>query len=248
MQPTSAKNQLPIKRLYCAGHGAQFCYVMAFNKEEAAGLLNAPSAHYPTAEELRRIWIEARLHELTTEELHRTFGITRQALSLWRQKAGADLPTFRQTQINDARKRAADALGAGKGISELTRELRVSAPTIRAVAAEQGIEIPRKVNKKPPDDEIVKLAHGKTWRQLAAICKVALPTLQTHVYARPELATQLRQVMVRETTGSKAHGKVDVKKLIELRKAGKSAYAIAKELGFQTQTSIHWLKKLGMYK
>lgn len=233
------------KRMYCVGEGPMFKYGMMSSREEAISQLGA-GAHTPDPDEMRRVWVENRLHEKTPEEIRAQFGISRQALSQWRQKAGTDLPNAQQHRAEQRRHAILAALDPDKTAAEIAKALHTTPSEVRAIADEVGIELAVRNRKKPDDDEIVRLSVGKTWRELAEACNVALPTLQHYVYARPELAQRLREGLVREPSGADAHGRVDVDELIERFNAGESNYSIANRFKVQPICITYWLNKLGL--
>lgn len=236
------------KKLFCTGEGTSFKYAMALNKEEATTLLENTAVRNPDSDDMRRIWTENALHEKNSDEIQALFGISRQALSLWRQKAGADIPRFRDHTALQTREFVRANLDLNKSVSEQARILRVDPRVVREVAAEENIKLPNKTRKKPDDATIVTLAEGRTWKELAAACNVSVHTLQHYVYARKELAAKVRPRLAHEISGAHAHGKIDRDRLVEMYRKGHSAYGIAKEMGVQTMTAIYWLKKLGIYR
>ena len=233
------------KRLYCSGEGPTFKYGMMSSREEAISTLGS-DAHTPDPDELRRVWVENKLEEKTPEEIRAMFGISRQALSMWRQKAGTDLPNAQRHRAEQRRYAILAALDPEKSVNDIARELHTSPAEVRAIAEEVGVELAVKNRKKPEDNEIVRLSVGKTWRELAAACNVSLPTLQHYVYARPALAQRIRAGIVREPSGADAHGRVDVDELIERFKAGESNYSIANRFKVQPICITYWLNKLGL--
>lgn len=234
------------KRLFCTGVGPTFRYTMAYGAEEANSLLDSVDAHRPDPDEMRTIWLDERLHEKTPAEIQARFGVSRQAVSNWRQKAGTDLPNYQQNQAQLTRDRILSNVDPSLGISGMAKKLGVCATTIRTVLTEANIKIPNKILKKPDDDTIVQLAHGRTWRELADACNVTLGTLRNYVYSKPELSKKVRAAVEHEVTGAHAHGKVHVDRLIQLHADGMSDYAISKEIGVQQMTVKHWVRKLGL--
>lgn len=236
-----------VKKMFCSGAGTSFRYVMAETKAEATKVFGA-TARLPDSDDMRRIWFENHLHEKDTEAIQAMFGISRQALSLWRQKAGADVPRYRDHMAQQTRDNIRLALNPSKSAAEIAEELGTTSTLVREIAEQEGVVLPQKHVKKPSDPEIVKLAKGRTWRQLAEACNVTVQTLQHYIYAKPELAKQVKANIVYEDSGSLAHGRMNVDRLIELNSQGRSAYGIAKEMGVQCMTVIYWLKKLGIYR
>lgn len=237
-----------MKRLFCTGQGQDFRYAMHANKKEAEAAFGSP-ARIPDSDDMRRVWQENKLHEKRPEEIQALFGITRQALSLWRIKAGTDLPNFRQHAAEQARAKVKEVLDPTWAASDIAKLADVSVDIVKEVAAEMGVTLPKKTTKKPSDDEIIRLAEGKNWRELATACNVTVATLQHYVYANQELAQTLRERMVSEPSGAPSHGRMnDVDKMVALYAAGNSAYSIAQEFKMQPMAIIYWLKKLGIYR
>jgi transposase len=237
-----------MKRLFCTGDGPDFRYGMFPSKADAAASFNSP-ARTPDSDDIRRVWQENKLHEKTPEEIRALFGITRQALSLWRIKAGVDLPNYRQHTNDQAKAKVREVFDPTWTAAALAELTGTTIKIVKEVAAERGVNLPKGSEKKPSDDEIIRLADGKNWRELAKACNVAVATLQHYVYAKPELAQALRARMDREQTGAPSHGSMyDVDKMLELYQSGSSAYQIAQHFEVQPMTIIYWLKKLGIYR
>jgi hypothetical protein len=175
-------------------------------------------------------------------------GISRQALSQWRIKAGVDLPTYREHNNSVKREQVKALLDPSKTPKEIADEAHVSVEIVKEIADEFGVKLANKQVKKPDDDEIVRLAKGRTWRQLAEECNVTVHTLRHYVYARPELAERIRANIVYETSGAPAHGRVNVDELVRMYESGESPYQIAKKMGVENLTIIYWLKKLEIYR
>lgn len=236
-----------MKRLFCKGEGASFKWVMADNKAEALKLLGE-GTHQPDPDDLRHLWMSERLYDKTPQEIQTMFGITRQALSLWRQKAGADLPLRSEHMAAQKREAIKALLSPDKTPMDIAKEVHCTTELVKEIAAEAGVKLANRQQKKPEDDEIIRLSQGRTWRQLAEVCGVSLPTLRHYVYARPAMAESIRARIVYEQFGAPSHGRVDVDKLVEMYESGQTAYAISKHFGTESVTIIYWLKKLGIYK
>jgi len=235
------------KKLFCAGNGATFRWLMASSKEEATNTFGT-MARLPDPDDIRRIWTDERLYEKSSQEIQEFLGISRQALSQWRIKAGVDLPTYRDHTNLQKREQIKALLSPDKTPKEIADEVHVAVEVVKELAEEMGVKLANKQKKKPDDEEIVRLSQGRTWRQLAEVCNVTIHTLRHYVYARPALAERLRSRMVYEVSGSPAHGRVDVDELVQMYESGESPYQIAKKMGVENLTIIYWLKKLEIYK
>ena len=236
----------PKQRMFCTGEGSTFQYGMHPNKA-AASVAFGTEARTPDSDDIRRIWVENKLHEKTPEQIRELFGITRQAVSLWRQKAGVDLPNYREHMGQQMRDKARAGFDPTLSASQMAEKLGIPENYIREEAAFRGVELPKMNEKKPSDDEIVRLAHGRTWKELAEACNVTLSTLRNYVYAKPELSRAVGAAVTYEASGAHAHGKMDVDKLLELHAQGMSVYRMAAELDVQAMSVIYWLKKLEIY-
>jgi len=179
-------------------------------------------------------------------EVEALFGVTRQAVNLWRVKGGDDLPRRCETMTDEVDERVLPLLDSSKTVIEIAAETGETTHTLRAVAARHGVTFRNGAAKKPSDDEIIRLAEGRTWRELAAACGVTLPTLRNYVYAKPRLSTQIRARLTRQRVGPEAHGKVDPEEVRRLHAEGLTRYAIAQRLGVERMTVTHWLTKLGL--
>jgi hypothetical protein len=234
------------KRLFCIGEGESFRYAMCSDKKAAEKLLGK-GAHTADSDDVRHLWQTERLYELTNEQLEEKFGVSRQAMDLWKKKGGDDLKSRSDFLREQAKERVIAALDPSKTPNEIVKETNVSLYFVKEIAAEQGIELAFKGQKKPDDDEIIRLAEGKTWRELAAACGVTLATLRHYVYGKKDLQAQVCPKLKSERSGGPSHGKVNVDEMVELHQAGWSAYQLSKRYQTEVVTIIYWLKKLGLH-
>jgi hypothetical protein len=233
------------RRLWCAGEGATWRWNVATSREDAVAALKLP-VRSATPDDCRRLWIDLRLHEKTGNELTTLFGVTRQAIDIWRAKGGDDLRRRSDALADEADARILPLLDIDKSATELALETGESVYALRLVAKRNGIRLRNGVAKKPADDEIIRLAEGRTWRDLAAACGITLPTLRNYVYARPTLSAQVCARITRQTNGPASHGKVDPEEILRLHTQGLSRYAIAERLGVEQMTITYWLAKLSV--
>jgi hypothetical protein len=231
------------RRLWCAGEGATWRWHVATSREDAVAALRLP-VRSATPDDCRHLWIDLRLHEKTGKQLEALFGVTRQAIDIWRAKGGDDLLRRSDALVDEADARLLPLLNTDKSATELALETGESVYTLRLVAKRNGIRLRNGVAKKPTDEEIIRLAEGRTWRELATVCHITLPTLRNYVYARPTLSAQVCARITRQTNGPASHGKVDPEEILRLHTQGLSRYAIAERLGVEQMTITHWLKKL----
>jgi len=233
-----------LRRLWCAGEGESWRCVA--ETRAAAELALGGPVRSATPDDCRRLWLDFRLHKLPVREVATMFGVSRQAVDIWRAKGGDDLPRRCDVMHEDDDARVLTLLDPTKCITQLAAETGETAHLLRTVARRHGIVLPRGTVKKPTDDEIVRLAGGRTWRELAAVCHITLPTLRNYVYARPQLSAQVTARIRRQPSGPASHGKVDGDVLRRMVAEGSSVYAIAKHLQVEPMTVRHWLKKLGL--
>jgi plasmid maintenance system antidote protein VapI len=232
-------------RLWCCGEGESWCWHVSVTRDDAAKALGGP-VRSATPDDCRRLWLDLRLHTKTVKELESMFGVTRQAVDIWRAKGGDDLPRRCETMTDEVDERVLPLLDPSKTITELAAATGETTNTLRAVAVRYGVRFRNGTTKKPSDDEIVRLSEGRTWRELAAACDVQLPTLRNYVYANPSLSAQVRSRLARQTVGPASHGKVDPDEVRRLHAEGLTRYAIAQRLGVERMTVTHWLTKLGL--
>lgn len=231
-------------KLFC---NASLRFGLYVGKAEAVKELG-PDARYPDPDELRHYWMAERLYELSTDQIQKKLGVTRQAVSQWRKKAGADLPVRTDYHKGLRADKIRGALDATKSANEIAGELHVSAKEVREIARQQGIKLPVKNKKKPSDEEIIELARGRTWRELARLCNVSMYTLRNYVYGKPELRGKVCGNLTRELSGGGSHGKVDADELVTLYREGWTVFKLAAHFQTQPMNIIYWLKKLEIYK
>jgi len=217
------------------------------NKAEAVRGLG-PDARYPDPDELRHYWLTEKLYELTTDEVQARLGVSRQAVSQWRKKAGADLPRLSDAKREERHARIQAALSPERTAKEIATEIGTTPAEVKLIADKHGVVLKDKSHKKPPDDEIIRLAVGRTWRELAEVCGVSMYTLRNYVYADPDLREQVCGNLVSEVMGAPTHGRVDVDEVIRLYGEGLSPHKIAARFGTQPMSIIYWLKKLEIYR
>ena len=236
-----------MRRMFCAGHLQSLKYGMCEDRVEAKAKLG-PDAHLPDPDEMRHIWMAEKLYELDTDGIKAKLGISRQAVSQWRKKAGVDLPNRQAHQRQVRIDRILEVMDESKTAAEIAEEAEASVDEVKDVAQQLGMTLLNKGQKKPEDDEIIRLAKGRTWKELAAACNVTLATLRNYVYARPDLRSKVCEHIVYEAQGNPTHGKIDVDVLLEMYGKGVSAFKIAQHFDTQTIAVIYWLKKLGLYR
>jgi len=237
-------------KLFCSANGEsleQMRFGLFKSKDEAVQALG-PSARYPNPDEMRHYWISERLYELNTSEIQTKLGITRQAVSKWREKAGHDMPRYHDYRTEELYARIREKLSPDLTAREIADTLHTTPATVLTVAELAGVHLKDKSHKKPDDDEIVRLAVGRTWRQLSEVCGVTLSTLRNYVYSDPDLRVKVRAVIVHEPSGGNTHGKLDVDEIVRMYGEGTSIYKIADRFTVQPMTIIYWLKKLGIYR
>lgn len=242
---TRKRKMKAARRLWCIGEGEEWKWHVAETREIAATALGN-SVRSATPDDCRRLWLDLRLHEKPMRELSAMFGVTRQAVDLWRAKGGDDLPRRCDTIRDQEDARVLPLLDRTKCITQIAAETGESVYLLRSVARRHGIRLPNGTTKKPSDEEIIRLAEGRTWRELAAACNVHLATLRNYIYARPHLSERVGARIRRQTSGPASHGKVDQDVIRRMLLDGQSVYAIANHLNVEQMTVRHWVKKLGL--
>lgn len=232
-------------KLCCAGEGENFRWMMAVNKAAAASALG-PAVRYADSDDIRALWHKEKLYELTVVDLEEKFGVSRQAIDMWKKKGGADLKSRSDFMHEETLQRIEQHFDPTKSAMQIARDANTNIYIVKEIAAQKGVVLPQKSKKRPSDEEIIRLAEGRTWRELASACGVTLHTLRNYIYPRPELAAKVCPLLKPKDGGTKAHGVVDVIKLAEMYRAGSSAYQISNYFGVEIVTTTYWLKKLGL--
>lgn len=240
------------RRLYVAHEGDARIFCMASTYAEARGILGE-ECRSPNSDDVRAFWKFAKLETLSSAEIRQRFGVSRQTVDNWWRKAGgnvfgARLPR-RSDQVSvDREARVREILHQLKKrkqpivATEVARKAHVSLDFARHVADKCKIPL-ASWHRRPTDDELVEIAKGKTWPEMAEAVGLRLSTLRTYVYARPELSARIREVRKSRPCGPSSHGKVDPKKVMRLHKKGLSAYAISLQLGVEQMVVRYWITK-----
>ena len=135
----------------------------------------------------------------TTGETCRALDVSRQTLHLWRKRAGVPAPPVSVSRRIEPESVVA-LLRGGASVEETAARSRCHVSTVRRMAREAGVALPPRP-EYPPDAELLALAAGRTWQELAAALGRRTTAARAYVYARPELARALRAVMARKAPG-----------------------------------------------
>ncbi len=232
-------------KLFCTGEGDSFKWVVAVDKVAAAKLLGT-SVRVADSDDVRHLWNTERLYELTVVQLEEKFQVSRQAIDQWKKKGGSDLLSRSDHLRNEAVERLRAVFDPSKSVREIATEAKVSHYFVVEYAQQQGVTLPSKNRKRPSDEEIIRLAEGRNWRELAQECNISMHTLRHYVYGHPDLAEKVCKLLVHRPTGGPSHGTVNIEELLELYKGGMTAYQCSLHYGVEVVTIIYWLKKLGV--
>lgn len=237
---------MKVARLYVTGQSASLRWCVAPSLVEAMKKLGK-DARVPDSDDMRFFWIKSGIAEMSIDERAATFGVSRQTLNNWRRKGGSDLQKVAEVRKGQKTRKCQQLLRDFPDLhmSELLHMTRLAAPQIRKIAADMGITIVSKHKKIPSDEELVKLANGRTWRELAEVAGVKLATLRAYIYSKPALADEVRKVRKAIPAGPVSQGKLDLIKVREMGKKGMTAYAIAEVLKCEMMTIRNHLKKWG---
>lgn len=238
-------------RLYVTGWGETLKHHLHIDRDELASSLpleEASSLRIPNPDDLRLLWRQLGLSQFTAAEVARKFDVSRQAVLVWREKAGITDEHVQSKKRAEKKAELTRILQSAQSVAEAAKLAGVSFGTAYRVAEKLGLEFVHRGKKRPSDAEIVKLAEGKTWRELADACGLKLQTLRHYVYGNEKLFARIKRKIKRQSTGQEAHGKIDVDKLVELHNAGASAYQIACHFGVETPSAVYWIKKLELKK
>lgn len=231
-------------RLYVSGPKDALKWAIAPFLEEAADTLG-PDTRVPDPDDIRVFWQTSGIADMTDAERLEKFNVSRQTVHNWRAKGGDDL-LRRSERIaieRDARIRQILTTTPNISSSIAAAHAQTRAQNVIRIAREMGITL-AKNRKMPPNDELVKIAAGKTWREIADAVGLRLSSLRTYIYKDKALSEAIRAVRKAAPIGSKAHGKIPVQKIQAMGKRGVTAYLIAETLKVEYMTVRACLKRL----
>lgn len=233
-------------RLYVAGYGAHMVYTLANSFKLAVETLGA-GTRVPDSDDIRNFWKISNIASLTEKERMEKFGVSRQALHYWRRKGGTDLVCRADYDRLEREKRVLQVLTEHPGASakEIAGIAKTSIALVRRVADANNIKL-FTLRRMPTDEQLIELAAGKTWRELADAVGMRLACLRNYVYKNKALSEQIRKVRKPAPTGIKAAlNKVDLKKVRQMGQKGMTAYAIAEALKVEQMTIRAHLMRWG---
>lgn len=234
-------------RLYVAGFGDSMIFCTAQNHAEARTKLGK-GVRNPDPDDVRAFWTLMRMDMLPSSEIMQRFGVSRQTIYNWWKKAGGEgLPRRREQMVQDRINRVKAELLRERPHSPTTiaKRTRVSLETVKKMAEEYKVEFPGKYQIRPSDEELVRLATGRTWYEFADAVGMALASLRAYIYKNPELAAEIRKVRkpVQSSGYTRGKGKIPRVKVIKLLKEGHSAYRIAQILKVEQMSVRRWLRR-----
>ncbi len=178
-----------MRRLYVSDGSPPVFFIDSSMAEAACRHSNARPAN---DDDIRAWWTLEKLDDQTTEDACRRLRIKRQTLALWRRRAGCQSkPRLDPALIA----RAVADVATGRTIEAVARELGIQYDTLRRKVRAAGVAVGR---EPISDDDLVRLAAGRSWSELAAVVKYHPATLQRRVYKDRDLATRMRAVMIRK--------------------------------------------------
>lgn len=177
-----------MRRLFVSDGSPPVFFIDSSMPEAACRYSNARPAN---DDDIRAWWTLEGLDDQTTEDACRRLRVKRQTLALWRRRAGRrSKPRLDLALIE----RAVADVATGRTIEAVARELGIRYDTLRRKVRAAGIVVRR---EPISDDDLVRLAAGRSWSELAAVVKYHPATLQRRVYKNSDLAARMRAVMVR---------------------------------------------------
>ena len=232
------------RRLYVSGSGKDLVFCTAESAEDAK-LTLGPDYRAPNPDDLRVVWQLGKLDQLSCAEIYERLGVRRQTVDYWFRKAGGDLPRRSDRLEQEREERIREFLFDKKrrSATAIARLVGAAPSTVNAVAKRCRVKLATRT-RRPSDEELVRLATGKTWPEFAAAVGLRLSTLRSYIYARPDLSERIKEVRKSRPSGRESHGKVDPKKLAKLANKGLSAYAISLQMGVEQMVIRYWLRKL----
>lgn len=230
-----------MSRLFCSGLGAGRKFVVAESLAVAEERL-AGDARLVTADDLRLFWQLECLDGLTCQAVADRFAVTKQTASNWRRRAFGD--DGRLEASRERHEMIARLTEKGMTTREIIELSGASKSIVYNVARRNGLKLKRSApyQKRPEDGELLKLAKGKTWRELAAACGVRLATLRMYLYARPELMSKVRPLLVLHQNKVR----LTDEQVRQMWLDGQSAYKISEATGASQMAVYARLHKLGL--
>ena len=234
-------------RLYVCGHGRTLRWCVASSMKDAKANLQTESVRVPDPDDIRHFWNMSGIAALNANDQATTFGVSRQTVNNWRRKG--NLKTVTQERIASKANRCRMTIRTMPGLSicQVASMLRMSPKKVAEIAQECGMDIPFRMIKRkmPTDDELLRMADGRTWREFADVAGVRMATLRHYIYAHPELAEAIRRVRKPVVAGRSNIPKLDLKKARALGKKGATAYTIAEQLKCEMMTIRAHLQRWG---
>lgn len=173
---------------------------------EAPGFLLAPSlaaakAVEPSAKvcrdaDLPLFWRRNGLDLLTASQVAERFGVSRQTVAVWRRRAGIEAAPRGGASRRDA---VLAELRGGALVADVAARHQLHPASVRRLAQLAGVALAKR-SRRMSDDQLVQLAEGKTWHELAQAAGLSLFTLRNRVYGDPALSRRIRGVMIGTTT------------------------------------------------
>lgn len=147
-------------------------------------------------------WELEKIESLPVDEACRAYGVSRQTYHAWRRKAGVSMkrrPPASAEKLREAGLRVV----AGGDVAEAARSVGLAKDTLIRKLRRLGFSIvtPRAV--MPSDDDLVALATGRSWAELAAVVQRSVGHLHRRVYGNKDLAQRVRAVMLRSNSAKR---------------------------------------------
>jgi len=236
------------RRLYVSGIRKNLKFCVAQIAAEAEKILGEP-CRTPDSDDIRTFWHKSGISRMTLDECIEKFGVTRQTIHNWRIKGGVDLrhaPAPAKAKTVMAVSESLDSL-THLSLSEVASMLNMPISAVFRIAKRRGITFARRPTV-PPDDELVALAAGKSWCELADLigCGGGAESLRGMLYRkRRQVIPRLQEVMRHTTTVPPTVLSQRKRKIAELGKKGFTVYAISKQVSCDRKTVKTCLQKAG---
>lgn len=169
---------------------------------DAPGFLLAPSlaaakAVEPSAKvcrdaDLPLFWRRNALGSLSVTQVAERFKVSRQTVNAWRRRAGLEAVPRGGSNRRDA---VLVELRAGALATDVAERHKLHPATVRRLAQAAGVALAKR-SRRMTDDQLVQLAEGKTWHELAQAAGLSICTLRNRVYGDPALSRRIRGVML----------------------------------------------------
>lgn len=186
-----------MRRLYVSTITGQSIVWVDGTMAEAS--LRFSDAKVATPNEIRAWWESEGLGSVSVTEICERYKVSRQIYHAWRRKAG--VPIFKRKPLTvDQLREIAARVEAGSPVEIEAANVELTEPVLRRKLRALGVSIPRAVVVAYTDENLVELATGRSWAEMAEVAGQSVAHLQRRIYGNKDLAQRVRAVMLRSNS------------------------------------------------